>query len=258
MQQLHSQGLVSKYLPLKRNSSVPAAVGSKDDAVQDSAIYAIYQLLIEECQTKYCAFLTQDIMAHGGGGLQHALHALEEDASLVFAIPPLASVGPNWNKKNDVQMRELFMRFDETKPYHSSLGVINQTQAKINVTCTVRGTWPLSTRYFVASRDRFAKNIPFMPVPEKDAWFEIHQGARTFSASTECPLGTGYLIHPPPWHHGTQLFESCGNISTLQHAVDNPNYYVVDKYNNMIMENWTAACHSMSNLAQAKPELSSH
>lgn len=255
MQQLHSQGLVSKHLPLKRNSSVPAAMGSKDDAVEDSAMYAIYQLLMEECQTQYCAFLTQDIMAHGGGGLQHAMYALEEDDSLVFAVPPLASQGPNWNEKNDMQMRELFMRFDETKPYNTNLGVINQTQAKVNVTCTAKGT-QLSTRYFVASRDRFAKNVPFTPVPEKDAWFEIHEGARKFTASTECPLGTGYLIHPPPWHHGTQLFESCGNISTLQQAVDNPNYYVVDGYNNMIMENWTAACHSISNLTQVEPEFS--
>lgn len=251
MEYLRSQGLVSKYIPMKRNSSIPAAMGSRDDRQRDAAMYAIYQLLMEECQTEYCAFLTQDIIAHGGGGLQHAMQALENDESLVFAIPPLACQKPIWNTENDIQMRNIFMRFDGTKPYHSRIGVIDQHQIEKNVSCAVIGNQRLSTRYLVAARERFPKSIPFSPIPEKDSWFENHPGVVEFTSRSDCLSGNnGYLLHPPPWHHGKQLFESCRNIETLQQAVDSPNNLVIDKDNNMIMENWTAACYSISNSSQ--------
>lgn len=259
MEQLRSKGIVANYIPLKRNSTVPAAMGSRDDALKDSAMYAIYQYLIEDCQSEYCAFLTHDIMAHGGGGLQHAVHALENDTSLVFAIPPLAAQRPNWNTENDRNLRRLFERFDGTKPYHATLGVINQYPPSnaTDVKCTKIAT-ELSTRYLVASKERFQKSIPFTPVPEKDTYFEQHQGASKVTVSVTCSLGFGYLVHPPPWHHGKRLFESCGNVSTLQKVVDNPNYLVVDHYNNMILENWTAACHSIANRTQAASAEISH
>ena len=257
MQQLQSKGLISKYIPLKMNASIPTKMGSKDDRGEDSAMYAIYQFVIEECSTQFCAFLTHDIMAHGGGGLNEAVHMLERDSDLVFAIPPLARNHPTLDIKNDKSLRELFVKFDETKPYNSELGIIRPWELKSNnVTLCKRENMLMSTRYFVTPRDRFVRSLPFKPLAEENDWFENHDGANKVAAGANCQK-SGYLVHPPPWHHGDHLFKSCGNISTLQQVVDRPDYLVVDYWNNMIMENWTAACHLIhliSNSTQSEPK----
>ena len=214
MEHLRSQGLMSKYIPMKQNSTIPATMGSRDDRQRDAAMYAMYQLLMEECQTEYCAFLTQDIMAFGGGELQHAMQALENDKSLVFATPPLARQKPIWNTVNDIKMRDMFMRFGGTKLYHSQIGVIDQHQIEKNVSCAVIGNQRLSTRYFVAARERFSKSIPFFPIPEKDNWFENHPGVE--SLPLDLIVSPATMVICSTLHHGIMGNNSSNHVETLR------------------------------------------
>ena len=246
LRELKSAGRVTDLIPLNRSEAVPELMGNGRYIKSDAMLWATHQFLVQDCRTEYCALFTHDILAYGGGGLRHATLLLEREPRFVFAIPPRANNRATWDARDSESLRRIYEQpgtFE--RPHLEAVGVIAAGEPSASAGCArgvPRHGPAMSTRHFVAHRGRFLSRLPFRPRPKKAAYLEAHPGVNGVTAVLDCERGTGLLFHPPPWQAGEALFRSCGDIATLQRAVDSPDGLAVGKFNNMIRESWTEAC----------------
>lgn len=231
---LQEDGMIHKLIETKFEESVQHAIGALDPPLRDAPMYAIYQYLSHDCKTTYCAFMDNGVFVHGGGGLKHAIKALQQHPKAVFAVPPLGSHFADFSHGKELQQE--YPDADDNFPYMHPIGLL-MSSLNEEKSCTATNG-PASTRHFVAEPNGFRKMIPLKPV--KETILEQHEDLVGKVLQVQC-RGTGYLLHPPPWHMGKRLMKACG-IKRLQQAVDHPDGLAVDIYNNLIEQSWTKAC----------------
>jgi len=236
VEELKGEGILQRAVRIRHDDpEIQRKCGIQDPDGHDGSLFATYQYLVEECESEYCVYFNSDIFLHQGGGIRHAISLLQQHADLVFALPPLASE----SVKKDPQLQAKYMNADYEYPYPNPIGRLPaDAQNRFTQNCT-RGIPTLSTRYYVAQPDRFRQLLPLRLV--SNHLLEQHEDLGRHSATTLCPPGEGWVVHPPPWGLGALLFGAC-DYKALQKAVDNSESLAVDCYNNMVMESWKDAC----------------
>jgi hypothetical protein len=242
LHQLQQNGIVQKVVQLKFEKAYADVLGQNDPHHEDQAMYATYQFIVEECRTTHCAFLTDDVMAHEGGGLNHAIRLLEENPSALVATPPLAYYFADFS--NDT-LRYDFHQANGSWTYPNSVGKLHiptLVNPLMEPSCRLHAAASFSTRHLVVNRQRFLASLPWPSSGGK--YLEQHQHVQVSNGrlvSPTCQNSTAFLIHPPPWNMGKRLLEVC-RIDVLQKVVEHLEGLVVDVFNNMIEESWTEAC----------------
>jgi len=254
LQQLRHRKIIDNIIQLQKDDSAATTLGMAEPNPGDVAMYAIHQFVLQDyCPTIYCAFLTDDVLAYQGGGMMHAVRMLHAQGNqTVMVMPPLAmNVVANLSK-DDLAFD--FKSADGTFPFNHKLGRMNVT-ARPAPGChsdtRARLGYP-STRHVILHKERLRRMLPLPP--KKARFWEEHPVLPQIALDGLCPTHDDdgrleFVIHPPPWHMGKRLLETCGNGSTaiyaLQQAVEHSQGLVVSQFNNMVEESWAEACQKV-------------